>query len=119
MAAPVLAEEKPPSLLGQRLDALLPVLENPEEDLIEDQRIREITRAGKDGRDSVHQLVMDLHKRLNAMRAELAEERLDGAAVYRIGKSDRPLIAAFMAGLPRTAPLKFDHPGLDTTATRA
>ena len=77
---------------------MLPVLANPEEDLIEGQRIQEITRAGKEGQDSVHQFVMDLHKRLNAMQAELAEERLDGAAVYRIGKSDRPLIAAFMAG---------------------
>ncbi|HVO98362.1 MAG TPA: DUF47 family protein [Bryobacteraceae bacterium] len=68
--------------------------------------------------DSIHQLVMDMHKRLNAMQAELAEERLDGAAVFGIKPSDRPLITAFMAGLNRTAPLKFNHPGLETTATR-
>ena len=34
-------------------------------------------------------------------------------------RRDRPLVAAFMAGLNRTAKLKFAHPGLATTATRA
>jgi hypothetical protein len=29
-------------------------------------------------------LVMDLHKRLNAMQAALAEERIDGAAAYNL-----------------------------------
>ena len=53
------------------------------------------------------------------MQAELAEETLDGAAVYNLAEADRPLVLAFMAGLNRTAPLKFDHPGLATTATRA
>ena len=71
------------------------------------------------GPDSLHRLVMDLHKRLNAMQAELAEETLDGAAVYNLAETDRPLVAAFMAGLNRTAKLKFNHPGLATTATRA
>jgi uncharacterized protein Yka (UPF0111/DUF47 family) len=64
-------------------------------------------------------LVMDLHKRLNAMQAGLAGETIDGAAAYNLGDEDRPLVAAFMAGLNRTARLKFDHPGLDTTATRS
>ena len=52
------------------------------------------------------------------MQADLAEERLDGAAVYHVEDTDRPLIRAFMAGLTRTAPLAFGHPGLATTATR-
>jgi uncharacterized protein Yka (UPF0111/DUF47 family) len=114
MAAPVSDEA-----FRGRLDALMPGLEIPEEDLIAAEKIHEITRAGTAEHDSVHQLVMDLHKRLNAVQAELAEERLDGASVYGVEKNDRTLIAAFMAGLNRTAPLKFDHPGLDTTATRA
>ena len=62
---------------------------------------------------------MDLHKQLNALQAALAEETIDGAAAYGLGPADRPRVAAFMAGLNRTARLKFDHPGLGTTATRA
>jgi uncharacterized protein Yka (UPF0111/DUF47 family) len=62
---------------------------------------------------------MDLHKRLNAMQAALAEETLDGAAAYNLTEPDRPRVRAFMAGVNRTAKLKFSHPGLSTTATRA
>lgn len=101
-----------------RMETLLANLKTPHEDVIAGEAIREITRAGGK-EDSLHQLVMDLHKRLNALQAELAEEEVDGAAVYHIQDADRRLIAAFMAGAKRTAPLKFDHPGLDTTATRA
>ena len=61
---------------------------------------------------------MDLHKELNAQQAALAQETLDGAAVYGLAEADRPRVAAFMAGLNRTARLKGDHPGLGTTATR-
>ena len=71
------------------------------------------------GPDSLHRLVMELHKRLNAMQAELAEETLDGAAASNLAETDRPLVSAFMAGVNRTAKLKFNHPGLATTATRA
>ena len=40
--------------------------------------------------------------------------------VYGLGdESDRLLVRAFMRGLNRTSRLKFDHPGLGTTATRA
>ncbi len=78
-----------------------------------------MTRADRDGSDSLHLLVMDLHKALNAAQARIASEVLDGASVYAIDAADRPLIAAFMRGLHRTAPLKFDHPGLGTTATRS
>lgn len=68
--------------------------------------------------DSVHILVMDMHKLLNRLAATLTSEDVDGAHVWNITAEDRPRIAAFMRGLNRTAPLKFDHPGLDTAATR-
>ena len=87
--------------------------------LLDPDAISAMTQAGHDRADSLHRLVMDLHKQLNAMQAELAEETLDGAAAYNLAEADRPLVAAFMAGLNRTAKLKFDHPGLATTATRA
>ncbi len=112
MAAPVL------DAFAERLERLLAEFPKPEDDLIDGGAVDKLTRAGTSEADSVHRLVMDLHKALNAMQVELAEERLDGAAVYHIENSDRPLIAAFMAGLNRTAPLKFNHLGLGTTATR-
>ncbi len=104
---------------ADRRERVLAHLPHPPDDVIDRRAIDNLTRAARGANDSAHRLVMDLHKALNAMQAELAEEHLDGAAVYQIEESDRPLIAAFMAGLNRTAPLKFNHPGLATTATRA
>jgi uncharacterized protein Yka (UPF0111/DUF47 family) len=69
--------------------------------------------------DSMHLLVMDLHKLINKLQSELAQENLDGAKAYSINNNDRILIKAFMSGLNSTSPLKFDHPGLDTTATHS
>jgi uncharacterized protein Yka (UPF0111/DUF47 family) len=116
MAAPAADEQ---GSFAHRLEGLLGKLPAPADGLILGESIQEIARAGEGKQDSIHQFVMDMHKRLNAMQVELAEQRLDGAAVYHIDDSDRPLIAAFMAGLNRTAPVKFDHPGLAATATRS
>jgi uncharacterized protein Yka (UPF0111/DUF47 family) len=117
MAAPVLAAND--ASFGRRLDALLGALPHPEEDRLDGPSVAAMTRAGTAGSDSLHQLVMDLHKALNALQTALAEDHLDGAAVYGLAQEDRPRVAAFMAGLNRTAPLKFGHPGLGTAATRA
>lgn len=68
--------------------------------------------------DSLHLLIMDLHKAINRLAADLASEVIAGAHVWQLADDDRPLVEAFMRGLHRTAPLKFDHPGLDTAATR-
>jgi uncharacterized protein Yka (UPF0111/DUF47 family) len=117
MAAPVLAVRA--DGLTARLDGLLKALPGGIDDLLDPEAISAMTHAGRDNADSLHRLVMDLHKRLNAMQVELAEETLDGAAAYGLTASDRPLVSAFMTGLNRTAKLKFEHPGLATTATRA
>jgi len=69
--------------------------------------------------DSIHLLVMDLHKALNRLQAAIAEENVRGARVYGIEAADRAAIEAFQEGVNATAHLKFDHPGLGTTATRA
>ncbi|MGD0075037.1 MAG: DUF47 family protein [Candidatus Binataceae bacterium] len=116
MAAPVLATK--PDGLAARLDELLGALPAAADDLLDPEAISAMTQIGHDGADSLHRLVMDLHKRLNVMQAELAEEAVDGAAAYNLAETDRPLVAAFMSGLNRTAKLKFSHPGLATTATR-
>src|SRR5208337_3105726 len=68
--------------------------------------------------DSLHLLIMDLHKELNRLQQQIASESIDGACAYGVHDADRPLVAAFMAGVNQTRPLKFDHPGLGTTATR-
>ena len=69
--------------------------------------------------DSLHRLVMDLHRALNRLAAQCTEEVISGAHAYGIAADDRPVISAFMHGLERTRGLKFDHPGLDTMAIRA
>jgi uncharacterized protein Yka (UPF0111/DUF47 family) len=71
------------------------------------------------GGDSLHRLVMDLHKDLNRLSAAHAEEVLAGAHVYGLASEDPPAVEAFMRGVASTRKLKFDHPGLAATATRA
>ena len=88
-------------------------------ELIRGSNIDALTRAQRDKGDTVHLLVMDMHKALNQLQRAVAGETLDGAAVYELTAHDRLVVQAFMAGLRRTAPLKFDHPGLATTATRS
>ena len=61
---------------------------------------------------------MDLHKQINRLSGEFASEVIDGANVWDLRSEDRTRVAAFMRGLNRTTVLKFDHPGLDTAATR-
>jgi uncharacterized protein Yka (UPF0111/DUF47 family) len=75
--------------------------------------------GGKRGQeDTFHILVMDLHKALNRLSADLTSDMVDGAHVWQLAPEDRPRVAAFMRGLNRTRGLKFDHPGLETAATR-
>ncbi|HZP09610.1 hypothetical protein [Methyloceanibacter sp.] len=78
--------------------------------------IAKLTEVGE--ADSLHRLVMDLHKALNSVTAQCAEETIDGVRCYGLHPEDRSLIEVFMKGLARTRALKFDHPGLDTTAVR-
>ncbi len=89
------------------------------DDIVPAALLPALTLARRDGPDSIHLLVMDLHKAINQLQAGLAEERIDGARAYRLAEPDRAVVAAFMRGVNRTAPLVFGHPGLATTATRA
>jgi uncharacterized protein Yka (UPF0111/DUF47 family) len=88
-------------------------------DEISSDQIARLTSGDRRRGDSVHLLVMDLHKALNALQARIASESIDGARAYDLRHGDRPLVSAFMAGVNRTAALKLDHPGLGTTATRS
>ncbi len=87
-------------------------------DRLNDQQLDELTHGRRGEGDSLHLLVMDLHKKINKLAGELASEVIAGANVWELQPQDRPRVAAFMRGLNRTSALKFDHPGLDTAATR-
>ena len=119
MAAPVIAARGADDELARRLDSILAALPDATDDLVDGIAVAAMTRVGNGKSDSLHQLVMDLHKALNALAVGLSEEKLEGASVYGLQAEDRPRVAAFMAGVNRTAPLKFDHPGLSCTATRS
>lgn len=93
-------------------------ISNIVEDLVPWGLVSSLASLGKDGVDSLHALVMDLHKALNTIASAIAEEDVCGARVYHIEEADRGRVSAFMRGVNRTAALKFDHPGLATTATR-
>jgi uncharacterized protein Yka (UPF0111/DUF47 family) len=86
---------------------------------IEATRVARLTSIAADGGDSLHRLVMDLHKVLNRLAAGCAEEVVAGAHVFGLQPEDRPAVESFMRGLDQTRGLKFDHPGLDTMAIRS
>ena len=102
-----------------RLSRLLKELPTSDDAPVTGALIKRITSGDRKGDDTLHILVMDLHKALNAMQAELANEVIDGASTYLLKDKDKELVRAFMGGIARTAPLKFDHPGLGATATRS
>jgi len=86
---------------------------------IEVARIARLTGVTENDVDSLHRLVMDLHKALNRLAAGCAEEVVAGAHVFGLRPEDRQPVESFMRGLEQTRALKFDHPGLDTMATRS
>jgi uncharacterized protein Yka (UPF0111/DUF47 family) len=103
--------------LVQRHQRFLLAGTHAQHDAISGKTILAITSAERKVGDSLHLVVMDAHKALNRLQASIAAESIDGAKVYEIRSGDRSLIKAFMRGVNQTAALKFDHPGLGTTAT--
>ncbi len=90
-----------------------------EADLLHEDQIGELIGVSADNDDSLHRLVMELHKKLNALAADCADEIFAGAHVRGLGPMDLPIVTTFMRGLESTRALKFDHPGLDTNVVRA
>jgi hypothetical protein len=103
----------------ERLSAIKGAASQGASDTIELAQIAKLTGLSDRDGDSLHRLVMDLHKALNRLSAAHAEEVLAGAHVYGLLPEDRPAVEAFMHGVESTRKLKFDHPGLATTATRS
>jgi uncharacterized protein Yka (UPF0111/DUF47 family) len=110
------AEHADSAGFAQRLQAF--AVADADSDELAADTIQAITSGDRAAGDSLHLLVMDMHRALNALQANLASETIAGCRAYGIRDADRALIAAFMQGINRTAPLKFDHPGLSATATR-
>ena len=86
---------------------------------IEIARIGRLTGVTQEGSDSLHRLVMDLHKALNRLAASHCEEIVAGAHAFGIRQEDRAPVESFMRGVKATSGLKFNHPGLDATAVRS
>src|SRR5258708_1331078 len=117
VAAVTAGDEAAGSAAANRLAALRTRL-SAEYDEIEVTRVAELS-ALPEGADSLHRLIMDLHKALNRLSAACAEEDVAGTHTHGLLPEDRPIIEAFMGGVHRTRDLKFDHPGLDTTVARS
>lgn len=87
---------------------------------LDEATISELTHGRRAAGDSLHLLVMDMHKALNRLAVQLDGEDVAGAHAWGLAPDggDRARVEAFMRGLARTRHLKGDHPGLDTCATR-
>ena len=103
----------------QRLDQLVAATPPIVDDMLSGETISAMASGRPASGDSFHLLIMDLHKEINRIQSEISTEEVEGAKAYGITQADRSLIAAFMRGLARTGALKFDHPGLETTAARS
>ncbi|HEY7078796.1 MAG TPA: hypothetical protein VH500_03780 [Nitrososphaeraceae archaeon] len=90
-----------------------------EYDIVSGKQIEIITSGQREVGDSLHLLVMNLHKELNTLQSKISQESIGGASVYGLTENDRKCVEAFMSGVNETAKLKFDHVGLGTTATRS
>ncbi len=101
-----------------RMKKLLEELPDSHKEAISGRAIADITRGDPGGPDSLHLLLMDMHKSLNNLQKLISTENIAGAMTYNLQEQDKDLVLAFMSGVNRTVPLKFDHPGLGTTATR-
>jgi uncharacterized protein Yka (UPF0111/DUF47 family) len=118
MARPVLETTTPGAEAHMRVQHWLDWLVALPSDRVSSKQVEALTHGQRGGPDSLHLLVMDLHKQINHLAGDLASEVIDGANVWDLQPGDRERVAAFMRGLNRTAALKFDHPGLETAATR-
>lgn len=120
MSAPFISNNsEQEQMFTERKKALVAILPEGQDNIIGKRIIHLITSGDRVSGDTIHLLVMDLHRALNQLQVALAKESIDGAMTYMLQPGDDVLVRAFMAGIKKTAPLKFDHPGLGTTATRA
>jgi uncharacterized protein Yka (UPF0111/DUF47 family) len=102
-----------------RLAAVAGAVPEAAGDAITAAEITALTSADRGARDTLHLLVMDLHRAINELAAETSTRDLGGARVHDLLPEDEELVLAFMRGVNETARLKLDHPGLGTVASRS
>jgi uncharacterized protein Yka (UPF0111/DUF47 family) len=105
--------------VSDRLERLIQARPPIVEDTLSGETISALTSGRPKTGDGFHVLVMDLHKEINRLQGAISTMEVAGAKAYGLTETDRAAVMAFMAGVNRTARLKFGHPGLDTTAARA
>ena len=93
-----------------RLCALKEAAAPPTTDSIALAQIAKLTGLSDGKGDSLHRLVMDLHKALNRLSAAHAEEVLAGAHVHSLLPQDRPAVEAFMRGVEFDAQAQIRSP---------
>jgi hypothetical protein len=103
----------------ERFDRLVNARPPIIDDMISGETIASMTSGRPTSGDGLHILITDLHRELTRLQSEISTEEIEGAKAYGIVEADRSLVAAFMKGVNGTAPLKFEHPGLATTAARS
>jgi hypothetical protein len=106
------------ALYKRRLEELNASVPCCADDLVTDTTISGLASLSRNGHDTVHQLIVDLEGELGGLQSDVSPENVDGARAFGLTDPDRALVKAFMSGLKETAGLKFDHPGLGTTAAR-
>jgi len=106
------------ALYKRRLEELNASVPCCPDDMVTDATINGLASLSRNGHDTVHQLIVDVQGELGGLQADVSPENVDGARAYGLTESDRALVGVFMAGVRETAGLKFDHPGLGTTAAR-
>jgi hypothetical protein len=82
----------------RRLERLAAALPAWDQDLVGAGDVTAMMSAGGPSPDSLHQLVMDLHRELNRLQAAVARESIDGARAYGLSEADRILVRAFAEG---------------------
>lgn len=111
-------ERERATIYQRRLDALVAAMPSCADDQVSNGTIAALTTLQRNGHDTVHQLIVDLHGELHRLQAGLAVKNVHGASAQGLTDDDRALLQFFMAGVRQTSSLKFDHPGLTTTAVR-
>ena len=68
------------------------------DDVLTGDAIDALTSADRATGDTLHLLVMDVHKALNRQQAAIASETVDGAHVYNLSEEGKSSVRAFMGG---------------------
>ena len=98
---------------SERLDAVDGELSSLADDVVPRDLVASITSARREGRDTAHLLVMDLHRAINRLSAKTAVEILAGASVHGLEVSYWPKVGGPPCGVSiGTCHPAFGHPGV-------